>query len=100
MKKLHVDGILESFDFESIGACENFLEMIETPFVGQTRMGDWLIGYCTCWCIYNPLSVAMCGGSFNFIYTLTEDLSGYVHIYLNKEEVWNVWKCSKTFMMK
>jgi hypothetical protein len=48
MKKLHVDGILESFDFESIGACENFLEMIETPFVGQTRMGDRLIGYCTC----------------------------------------------------
>jgi hypothetical protein len=43
MKKLHVDGILESFDFESIGACENFLEMIETLFVGQTRMGDRLI---------------------------------------------------------
>ena len=40
MKKLHVHGISESFDFESIGACENFLEMIETPFVGQTRMDD------------------------------------------------------------
>ena len=32
MKKLHGDGILESFDFESIDACEKFLEMIETPF--------------------------------------------------------------------
>ena len=40
--------------------------------------------------VYSPLCVAMCGGSFNFIYTLTEDLSGYVHIYLNKEEVSNV----------
>jgi hypothetical protein len=34
MTKLHFDGILESFDFESINACENFLEMIKTPFVG------------------------------------------------------------------
>jgi hypothetical protein len=34
MKKLHVDGILESFDFKSIDACENFLEMIKTLFVG------------------------------------------------------------------
>ena len=40
MKKLHVDGILESFDFELIGACENFLEMIETPFVGQRRTNN------------------------------------------------------------
>jgi len=40
MKKLHVDGIFESFDFESIDACKNFLQMIETPFVGQRRTGD------------------------------------------------------------
>ena len=40
MKKLHVDGIFESFDFESIDACKNFLKMIETPFVGQRRTGD------------------------------------------------------------
>ena len=40
MKKLHVDGISESFDFESIGVCENFLEMIKTLFVGQRRMDD------------------------------------------------------------
>jgi hypothetical protein len=40
MKKLHVDGILESSDIESIDACENFLEMIKTPFVGQQRTGD------------------------------------------------------------
>ena len=40
MKKLYVDGIFESFDFESIGACDNFLEMIVTPFVGQRRTND------------------------------------------------------------
>jgi hypothetical protein len=40
MKKLHVDGILESFDFKSIDACEKFLEMIKTPFVGQRKMDN------------------------------------------------------------
>ena len=86
MKKLHVDGILESFDFESIGACENFLEMSKICLQAkQERATDLLdIVHVD---VYNPLSVAVCGGSFNFIYTLTEDLSGYVHIYLNKEEV-------------
>jgi hypothetical protein len=40
MKELHIDGILESFDFESIDTCENFLEMIKTPFIGQIRIDD------------------------------------------------------------
>jgi hypothetical protein len=40
MKELHIDGSLESFDFESIDTCENFPEMIKTPFVGQGRMDD------------------------------------------------------------
>ena len=47
--------------------------------------------------VYSPLCVAVCGGSFNFIYTLAKDLSGYMYIYLNEEEVWNIWKCSKDF---
>ena len=82
-------GFRNLFDFESIGACENFLEMIETPFVGQRRWATDLLDIVHIH-LYNPLSVAVCGGSFNFIYTLTKDLSGYVHIYLNKEEVSNV----------
>jgi hypothetical protein len=40
MKELHSDRILESFDFEAIDTCENFLEMIKTPLVGQRRMDD------------------------------------------------------------
>jgi hypothetical protein len=40
MRKLHVDGILESFDFGSIDTCEKFLEMIKTPFVSQRRTED------------------------------------------------------------
>ena len=37
--------------------------------------------------VYSPFCVAVCGGSFNFIYTLAKDLSGYMYIYLNEEEV-------------
>jgi hypothetical protein len=40
MKELHIDGIFESFDFESIDTCENFLEMIKTLFLGQGRTDD------------------------------------------------------------
>jgi hypothetical protein len=40
MKELQIDGILESFDFESIDTYENFLEMIKTLFVGRRRMDD------------------------------------------------------------
>ena len=34
MKKLHVDGLLESLDYESLGACEPCLmgKMTKTPF--------------------------------------------------------------------
>ena len=36
MKKLHVDGLLESLDYESLGACEPCLmgKMTKTPFSG------------------------------------------------------------------
>jgi hypothetical protein len=40
MKELHIDRILESFDFESIDTYENFLEMIKTLFIGQRRTDD------------------------------------------------------------
>jgi hypothetical protein len=40
MKELHIDGILESSDFESIDTCESFLEMIKTLFIGQIRTYD------------------------------------------------------------
>ena len=40
MKKLHVDGILESSDFWSNDACETFLEIIKTSFIGQKGTND------------------------------------------------------------
>jgi hypothetical protein len=47
--------------------------------------------------VYSPFCVAVCGGSFKFIYTLAKNLSGYMYIYLNEEDVWNIWKMFKYF---
>jgi len=47
--------------------------------------------------VYSPFCVAVSSGSFNFIYTLAKELSGYMYIYLNEEEVWNIWKMFKDF---
>ena len=41
MKKLHANGFLESFDFESFGACKSLLKrMTKIPFIGQELNGQ------------------------------------------------------------
>ena len=44
-KKLHVDGILESLDYESLGACEPCLmgKMSKTPFSGTMERATNLL---------------------------------------------------------
>ena len=45
MKKLHVDGILESLDYESLDACEPCLmgKMTKTPFSGTMKQATDLL---------------------------------------------------------
>ena len=45
MKKLHVDGILESLDYESLDACEPCLtgKMTKTPFSGTMERATDLL---------------------------------------------------------
>ena len=42
MKKLHNDGLLESFDYESLGTCESCLmgKMTKTPFSGTMEQAN------------------------------------------------------------
>ena len=84
-EKLHIDGILESFDFESIDACENFSEMIETLFVGQRRMTTNLLDIVHI-DVYSPLCVVECGGSFNFIY-FNQRFEWIFYIYLMRKSI-------------
>ena len=45
MKKLHIDGLLESLDYESLGTCEPCLmgKMTKTPFSGRTERATDLL---------------------------------------------------------
>ena len=82
MKKLHVDGLLESLDYESLGSCEPCLngKMTKTPFFGKMeRATDLLETIHTDVC--SPMSVEARGG-YHYFLTFTDDLSRYGYVYL------------------
>ena len=86
MKKLHVDGLLESLDYESLDACEPCLmgKMPKTPFSGtMERAIDLLEIIHTDVC--GPMSVEARDG-YRYFLTFTDDLSRYGYIYLMKHK--------------
>ena len=75
ISKLHKDGILETFDFESIDRCEACLlgKMIKTPFTKLGERASDLLGLMhkdVC----GPMKVSTRDGSRYFI-TFTNDYS-------------------------
>jgi hypothetical protein len=77
MKRLHSDGLLTSFDFESYETCEACLmgKMTKAPFTGfSERVADLLelvhIDVC------GPMSTTARGG-FQYFITFTDDFSRY-----------------------
>ena len=75
MKKLHADGLSESLDYESLGACEPCLmgKMTKTSFSGtMERATDLLEIIHTDVC--GPMSIEACGG-YRYFLTFTNDLS-------------------------
>ena len=94
MKKLHSDGLLKSFDFESFDACEACLmgKMTKTPFKGFVeRATDLLEIIHTDVC--GPMSIPARGGFLYFI-TFTDDISrfGYIYLMKNKSETFEKFK--------
>ena len=86
MKKLHRDGLLTSFDFESFDTCEACLmgKLARTPFNGNVeRTSDLLEIIHTDVC--GPMSIPASGGFLYFI-TFTNDLSRYGYIYFMKHK--------------
>ena len=74
MKKLHEDGLLSSFDFESYETCKVF-QMTKTPFTGfPERASDLLELIHTDVC--GPMSSTARGG-FQYFITFTDDISRY-----------------------
>ena len=80
MKKLHADGLLESLDYESLGACEPYLmgKKTKTPFSGtMERATDLLEIIHTDVC--GPTSVEARGG-YRYFLTFTDDFGRYGYI--------------------
>ena len=90
MKKLHRDGLLTSFDFESFDTCEACLmgKLARTPFIGNVERASELLEIIHT-DVCGPMSIPVRGGFLYFI-TFTDDLSRYGYIYLLKNK-------SKTF---
>ena len=86
MKKLHTDGLLESLDYESLGACEPCLmgKMTKTPFSGTMERATNLLEIIHT-DVCGPMSVEARGG-YRYVLTLTDDLSRYGYVYLMKHK--------------
>ncbi len=94
MKKIHGDGLLTSFDFESYGTCQACLlgKMTKSPFSGLSERATdlWeLIHTDVC----GPMSTIARGGYHYFI-TFTNDFSRYGYVYLmrHKSETFEKFK--------
>src|SRR4051812_50160328 len=86
MKKLHGDGLLTSFDFESYETCQACLlgKMTKSPFSGlPERATDLLELIHTDVC--GPMSTTTRGGYYYFI-TFTDDFSRYGYVYLMRHK--------------
>ena len=86
MQKLHKDGILQSFDFESFDKCEACLmgKLTRTPFTGHVERATDLLEIIHS-DVCGPMSVPARGGYLYFV-TFTDDLSRYGYIYLMKQK--------------
>jgi hypothetical protein len=86
MKKLHSDGLLTSFDFESYETCEACLlgKMTKTPFTGFPERASDLLEL-----IHTDVCGSMCTttrGGFQYFITFTDDFSRYGYVYLMKHK--------------
>ena len=97
IERLHKDGLLNSFDYETIETCESCLigKMTKAPFVGQSQRASELLGLVHTY-VCGPMNSTARGGFQCFI-TFTDDLSRYGYVYLtrNKAESFEKLKGSK-----
>ncbi|WCJ31679.1 Retrovirus-related Pol polyprotein from transposon TNT 1-94 [Euphorbia peplus] len=86
LSKLHSDGLLDTFDFESLEACESCLKgkMAKTPFNSKGERSTEILGLVHT-DVCGPMSTPARGG-FNYFISFIDDLSRYGYIYLMKHK--------------
>jgi hypothetical protein len=86
IERLHKDGLLSSFYFESFDTCESCLlgEMSRAPFTGQSERASYLLGLVQT-DVCGPMSSVAKGG-FQYFITFTDDFSRYGYVYLMRHK--------------
>ena len=84
--KLHQDGLLHSFDFESYEVCESCLlgKMTKEPFTGHSERVDDLLGLVHS-DVYGTIS-SIARGGYQYFVTFINDYSRYGYLYLMKHK--------------
>ena len=82
MLKLHKDGLLSSFDFESYDTCESCLlgKMTKVPFTGVGERAKDLLELIHS-DVCGPMST-VASDRFKYFITFIDDLSQYGYVYL------------------
>jgi hypothetical protein len=86
IEKLHKDGLLSSFDFESFNTCESCLlgKMTKASITGQSERASDLLGLIHT-DVCGPMSSVARGG-FQYFITFIDDFSRYRYIYLMRHK--------------
>ena len=86
ISKLHRDGLLDSFDFESFDTCESCLlgKMVKSHFTRKGERAKELLGLIHT-DVCGPFSTSARGGYLYFI-TFTDDFSRYGFVYLMRHK--------------
>jgi hypothetical protein len=86
MKKLHCDGLLTSFDFESYETCEVCLlgKMTKACFMGLHERALYLLELIDT-DVCGPMSMTARGG-FQYFISFIDDYSRYGYLYLMKHK--------------
>jgi len=86
MKRLHDDGLLTSFDFESYETCESCLlgKMTKVPFIGFPERASDLLELVHI-DVSGPMSMTA-RGKFQYFINFTNDFSRYGYVYLMKHK--------------
>jgi hypothetical protein len=86
IERLHKDGLLNSFNFESFDTCKSCLlwKITKSPFTGQSERASDLLGLVHT-DVCGPMSSVARGG-FQYFITFTNDFSRYGYIYLMRHK--------------
>jgi hypothetical protein len=86
IERLHKDGLLISFNFESFDTCESCLlgKMTKAPFTSQSDRLSKMLGFVHT-NVCGPMSSVDRGG-FQYLIPFTDDFSRYGYIYLMRHK--------------